>query len=113
MRQDELREILEIEGYNYLVNLQESLSYSGNEHSSVWYSKGTLRGICMVTGIDFEEEKRYKITFFKKNTKDPIEKGKLWFVVKLDMTEEDADERIEAWRREIREESAMRRKFFS
>lgn len=38
------------------------------------------------------------------------DRGKFWFEIQLDITEEEADERIEAKNREIREDSAMRRK---
>lgn len=115
LRIDELKEILEIEGYNYLLALQKSESFNGFDHPDVYILKGTLIGISKVTGIDFEVEKDYKIKFFKKLTESSFmrgnDRGKFWFQIQLDMTEEEADERIEAKKRAIREEMAMRKRF--
>lgn len=114
LKTHELKEILEIEGHKHLVELQKSLSYSGFDNPSVYISQGILNGICIVTGINYEVEKRYKITFFKKLTESSFmrgnDRGKFWFEIQLDMTEEEADERIEARNREIREDNAMRRR---
>jgi hypothetical protein len=114
LKTHDLKEILEIEGHKHLVELQKSLSYSGFDNPSVFISKGVLNGICIVTGIDYEVKKNYKIIFYKKLTESSFmrgnDRGKFWFEIQLDMTEEEADERIEAKNRVIREDSAMRRK---
>lgn len=116
MKTDELKETLEIEGHKYLVALQQSMSFNGVENPSVYISKGVLRGICMVTGISYEVVKDYKITFFKRLSESSFlrgnDRGKYWFEIQLDMTEEAADERIGAKNKEIREDSALRKRVF-
>ena len=116
LKTDELKEILEIEGHKYLVALQQSMSFNGIENPSVYISKGILQGMCMVTSISYEVVKDYKITFFKRLTESSFlrgnDRGKYWFEIQLDMSEEEADERIEAKNREIREDSALRKRVF-
>ncbi|WP_240416552.1 hypothetical protein [Paenibacillus periandrae] len=106
MKQEELREVLIMHADEHLYALQNSESYGSSESPSVYKTRGVLDGICIVTGINYTVEKRWKIIFLKKN-------GKPWFTYTLeDMTEEDADEIMEYRKRRQGEESELYSKIF-
>jgi hypothetical protein len=106
LKQDELREVLKIHADKHLFALQNSESYGSSESPSVYITRGVLDGICIVTGINYTVEKRWKIIFFKKNDKP-------WFTYTLeDMTEEDADEIMEYRKRRQGEDSELYSKLF-
>lgn len=106
MKQDDLKELLLMEAENHLFALHNSESYGNSESPSVYITGGVLDGICKVTGISYSVEKRWRITFFKKN-------GKTWFSYTLeDITEAEADENLKYRKRRQQEESEIRSKFF-
>lgn len=106
MKQEELKEILNIYAFNHIFALQNSEPFGRDESPSVYTTKGVLDGICLVTGIDYTVEKRWKIIFLKKN-------GKPWFTYTMeDMTEEEADEMMEYRQRRLRDEAELRFRIF-
>jgi hypothetical protein len=101
-----MRDLLEIHAFNYLCALRDSQPNGNFDHPNVYFYRGILKGICATKEYYFEEDKYWKITFFKRNEKP-------WFTYTFPgMTEEDADNFVEYRDRQFREAIKSYKKFF-
>lgn len=101
LNRSEQKEMLEDEAHLYLYALYHSEPIGRDESPEVYLRKGMLNGMCRVFGAHFEEDLRRKLTFYKGFF--PGE-GKFWFEVENEhFSEEDAKQRLEYTRKQIRE----------